>query len=532
MSGTASRRPRATTDAIPIGTAGAASSTVSSSGTTGATATVSQRLQQPQQQHDKSSKTMNHPTSNTPTSYSTQTHTESDHDRVSRQHHRRRHFNATFILSSPTLLFSKIILIVTIVLRICLFPLQKLVFYIFPPGVHDNIASSSVSKRSAKVFVEMFYSEYMKHQRQEEQRRDNLLQSSSDHYRPEDEVIHECPFVENGYMDTIRDIATSGQLHQQDADNYAPPPLLLIYLHAPLHEKVPYFVQHVLCNSRIMSLIHRYKNSGTLTCWGGSIHTADGAHASDTLQVTCFPFMALVRVQPSSSSSSHVGSGGINGSNSNSAVTPVSRNLELLFRMEGPVLQSIQPNALFVHLSNALVKYEAILSEQTMRRLQRQEEVRLREEQDREYREALEADQRRESEKQEQQRLKEEQEKKIREEQERITTQKLNRLENARKMLNRNGAGEPDPNDKSVVQARIRLVLPSGKRLDRRFRGNDTVDTLRSFLMLYLEENEIPIENFELSCNYPKKTLSNGDTTLESEGLCPQAVIMVQDLDA
>jgi FAS-associated factor 2 len=382
----------------------------------------------------------------------------------------------------------------------------------------------------------MFYSEYiLKHYQQQQhhqqQQQSSSSSSSSSHgdITSNEDFIDQCPFIENGYVDTIRDIASRGQLHQQNADLNPPPPLLLIYLHAPLHEKVPQFLNNVFCNPRIISLIHRYKNSGALTCWGGSIHTADGAHARDTLQVTCFPFLALVRVEPDRHSSSST----TNANQNDSANIRGSRNLELLFRMEGPALQSIQPNALFVHLSNALVKYEAILTEQTMRRLQRQEEVRLREEQDREYREALEADQRREREKQEQQRLKEEQERKIREEQERIAHEKQSRLENARRILNRNGEGEPsDGNDDSVVQARIRLVLPSGKRLERRFRGNDTIDVVRSFLILHFEENDIPIENFELSSNYPKKALTDGDKTLESEGLCPHAVIMVQDLDA
>jgi hypothetical protein len=56
---------------------------------------------------------------------------------------------------------------------------------------------------------------------------------------------------------------------------------------------------------------------------------------------------------------------------------------------------------------------------------------------------------------------------------------------------------------------------------------------MRAFLVLHFDENDdIGIENFQLSMNYPKKSLVDGEKTLESEGLCPQAVIMVQDLDA
>ena len=115
-----------------------------------------------------------------------------------------------------------------------------------------------------------------------------------------------------------------------------------------------------------------------------------------------------------------------------------------------------------------------------MRRLQRQEEVHLREEQDREYRQTLEEDQRRQREKLEEQERKEEEENKSKEEEEQAMNEKMNRLDNAREVLNRNGEGEPDPGDKSIATARVRLMLPSGKSVERRFRGNDTIDTMRN----------------------------------------------------
>jgi len=333
-----------------------------------------------------------------------------------------------------------------------------------------------------------------------------------------DASLLECPFIEKGYTNTVNDIANQGQMHNEDGDNNPSPPLLLIYLHSPLHGKVPQFVKNTLCNQRVLELMNQHSNCGTLACWGGSIHTADGAHAKDTLQVVSFPFLALVRVQPGRASSS----------SSSSSSSSNQRNLELLFRMEGPALQTINANSLHTHLSNALLKYQGILSEAAMRRIQRQDEVRLRDEQDREYRETLEEDQRREREKLEQKRLQEEEERKIRQEMENVQHEKESRLQNARDMLEE----EPDSSDKSIVQARIRLMLPSGKRVERSFRGNDTINVVRAFLILHFDESRTRIENFQLSSNYPKKALVDGDKTLESEGLCPQAVIMVQDLDS
>ncbi|GFH60372.1 hypothetical protein CTEN210_16848 [Chaetoceros tenuissimus] len=417
---------------------------------------------------------------------------------------RRRRFNPSLLLS-PTYLLHKIILVLNIVLTFLLFPVRKVVNLLLPPGEFDNLSQSAVSNGAAKAFIKSFTAEYITPLQKQ--------QSEDD-----DSESLECPFVEKGYTATVNDIANQGRLHEENGDENPPPPLLLIYVHSPLHGKVPSFLKKTFCNPRVLSLLNQHTNSGTLTCWGGSIHTADGANAMKTLQASSFPFLSLVRVESAR--------------NSNSDQTSVQRKVELLFRMEGPALQNISPNSLHSHLSNSLVKYQAILSEAAMKRLQRQEEIRLREEQDREYREALEADQRREREKLEQQRLKEEEERRMQEEIEKAETERLNKIDFAKRTLSMNGDEEPDPNDKSIKQARIRLMLPSGKRLDRRFRGDDTIDVVRSFLILHFHENDVGIENFQLSSNYPKKTLADGSKTLEEEDLCPQAVIMVQDLDA
>jgi len=85
--------------------------------------------------------------------------------------------------------------------------------------------------------------------------------------------------------------------------------------------------------------------------------------------------------------------------------------------------------------------------------------------------------------------------------------------------------------------ARLRLMLPSGQRLERKFKGTDKIEVVQAFLMVELDKRNIcegssTMENFQLHSNYPKKALTDLDRTLEEEGLCPQAVIMVQDLDA
>jgi len=74
--------------------------------------------------------------------------------------------------------------------------------------------------------------------------------------------------------------------------------------------------------------------------------------------------------------------------------------------------------------------------------------------------------------------------------------------------------------------------------MEQKFNVEDTIGTLRAFMLLYLDEKfkdgtlAKPIVNFDLCCNYPKKKLDQEELKLQDvDGLCPHAVIMVQDLD-
>ena len=64
--------------------------------------------------------------------------------------------------------------------------------------------------------------------------------------------------------------------------------------------------------------------------------------------------------------------------------------------------------------------------------------------------------------------------------------------------------------------ARIRLTLPNGRRIDRRFHADDTIE----------------VANFSLSTSFPKRTYDDPAVTLREGDLVPQAALMVQDLDS
>jgi len=177
-------------------------------------------------------------------------------------------------------------------------------------------------------------------------------------------------------------------------------------------------------------------------------------------------------------------------------------------------------------LSAHVLHYQTIIEEANARRRLREEEAALRAEQDREFQETLAADRRREEERLEQERLERE---RIVEEEEKARLEEAQRqsmLDQARQMV----PEEPQTGTPGV--ARLRLFLPSGSRVDRRFQATDRIAVIRAFIQIYFHEKEIAIQNFELSSNYPKKILDDDDASIEEALGALQAVIMVRDLDA
>jgi FAS-associated factor 2 len=195
--------------------------------------------------------------------------------------------------------------------------------------------------------------------------------------------------------------------------------------------------------------------------------------------------------------------------------------------MEGPSLTRTTSPTFQTYLQTALGAYQTQISAQMQSRLQRQEEVRLRQEQDSEYEAALEADRKRDVERAEEAARAAEEAERIAMEVEAVQNEKETILMEAQSLLEERG--EPQVGERCC---KIRLVLPTGQKLLRNFHPNDTVQVVRAFLIVYFEQQEVDISNFGLCMNYPKKDLVEEYVTLESEGLCPQAVIMVQDLDA
>jgi len=259
-------------------------------------------------------------------------------------------------------------------------------------------------------------------------------------------------------------------------------------------------------------LIYLLQQHQPLVC-GVSLHSPEGEFLSkQQFGVTEYPFLAVLGCRQATNNSR-------NGT------------VELLLKMEG---MPSSPQDLCTHLSFCMDRHSAQIAQAEARRIQREEEARLRQEQDREYQEALRLDRERE----EQQRNIQEQ---IRQDEERQKHEAVlksqaqqNKLLKAQALL---AAGEPPSTIPRMDVSNVRLTLPSGTRLQRRFRAEETVEHIRAYLILYFAENSSArIEQFSFSTNYPKRTFQDIDAdnqmTLREAGLVPQAVLMVQDLDA
>eukprot|EP00986_Skeletonema_menzelii_P018502 scaffold26649_cov123-Skeletonema_menzelii.AAC.1 len=423
------------------------------------------------------------------------------------------------LMNSPTIpnllyplrLLLKLPAILTILLRVAIWPLIKVLNIIFSPKEFDGVHNSVNADRAARAFVGLVRQQISVVRPVLTNSSTTAAASGDDGNVMEQYVEPSCPFTEKGYTATMEEITNSNN------SNNPHNPLLLLYLHSPLHSQGTKFIHNFLCHPQLLKLLNDNTENNVVKCFGASVHSADGQRLRDMMEVTSFPFMALLSVKSSSSA---------NNTNNNNI------SMELLLRLESTQLFTIQPSQITTYLNTAITRHAQIIAEETARRLQREEDARLREEQNREYQEALLADQMREMERNEQL----ERERREREEEEERTRVEMakeqSRLEDAKRILELSG-GEPAVGTKVGV-ARMRFTLPNGKKVDRRFHSSDTLEVLRAFLTLHFDETGVEIKNFGMSTSFPKKTFGEEDNklTLEEAGLAPQAVVMVQDLDA
>lgn len=379
--------------------------------------------------------------------------------------------------------------IITRLIKVVLWPVRYFSTLLFPSAELDGL-SSAVTAKCAQQFVSYLQA---------------IQQHRTKHTRENASSTISAASANNSTI-LVQDVwqASGFGALRQDALNQQS--LLVIYLHSPLHGAAKN-VANLLCHPEMLQFLQQ----DFVKAMGVSIHTAAGAQLQQLLQVTALPCLAVLHPQS-------------------------SRAMQLLLNAQGPALlellqiDSSHPNInrLIPLLRGAASQHMIVLAEQTARRLQREEEVELRRAQDEEYQAALRADQEREQRRQE--------ELKKAEEEARAAAE----LEFANQQAEEEAVAKAQSllRDEPVVGASntavIRFVLPTGMKLNRRFGSEETVAALKAFLFLHFRENGLPnVKNIGLSTNFPKKSYDeNDEQTLQQAGLSPQAVLMVQDLDA
>ncbi|CAM9239967.1 unnamed protein product [Discosporangium mesarthrocarpum] len=240
--------------------------------------------------------------------------------------------------------------------------------------------------------------------------------------------------------------------------------------------------------------------------WGASLFHMEGFAVGDLLGACAYPFVGLLLCKPN--------------------------EVQVVERVEGTPSTT---ETLLQRLTGAMARFQEQLDRVTRQQRERDEARRLRQEQDDEYRRGLEEDRRRKEEQEELQRTKarEEEEARQRQQEEAVSEalrekERLERLSSLRSQIRE----EPPPGPEAT---RVRLQLPNGSKVDRRFGKDEKVGQVRSFLNIHFESAGIPITNFSMSTNFPRKTYAQGQDdglTLVEAGLHPQSVLYVHDLDS
>ncbi|KAG5191758.1 hypothetical protein JKP88DRAFT_266399 [Tribonema minus] len=281
----------------------------------------------------------------------------------------------------------------------------------------------------------------------------------------------------------------------------SPPQFLLVYLHSPLHEDTPDF-----CKTLTSETMAEFMAQNFLA-WGGSVWHADAYSVSNQLGACTYPFMALLLCSPD--------------------------QVQVMERFEG----KLSCEAILERAGAAMARFQDQLDRARRAQAERDQARRLREEQDAEFHAALEADRRlhedRERERRDAQRAEAEAQRQV----ELAAAQEADEADRRAQRLRelRDGIGqEPPPGPQAT---RLRMQLPNGTKLDRRFAKDAPLRAVQDFLELHFLEAPpgARIARFSMNTNYPKRTYAGADdlaASLDAAGLHPQALLLILDLDA
>eukprot|EP00756_Hemistasia_phaeocysticola_P052664 Hpha_TRINITY_DN27934_c0_g1::TRINITY_DN27934_c0_g1_i1::g.44926::m.44926/K18726/FAF2, UBXD8; FAS-associated factor 2 len=290
------------------------------------------------------------------------------------------------------------------------------------------------------------------------------------------------PMRREGYDEALSAATASGRL-------------LVVYLHSRLHQDTEFFCSETLRNASVLRALSR-----NYFVWAADVASPEGDYlANSVFFASSFPYLAVVLPRQSQS--------------------------EVLVRVEGPIHATL----LAFELTQTADHVAPFLHRQRMQRQAAALREELRAEQDAAYQAAVEADRaaavRRAAEEvaaEQAAREEKEREARLQREREEEAAEEASVRERRRALL------PPPPTADDPSACRLRVHLPGGQAVERRFRRTDLVQVVHDFVCSHEDYNGSP---FSLSRVFPHQPLPLG-VTLQHAGLCPRAVVVASDASA
>lgn len=273
---------------------------------------------------------------------------------------------------------------------------------------------------------------------------------------------------------------------------------LLVYIHSPLHENSDRFCRQVLCSQSLSRFINQ-----NMVFWAGSVWDAEGYGLSTQLKASTYPFLSLLLCRS-------------------------NREVQVADRIQG----HIEERELIDRLQNVMGTLNPEVARLQQELNMREQATRLRTEQDREYQETMEADRKAREKKQQEAEQREREEEEARQKAELEDAIQMSEQLAKISAITRIRATLPPEPPADASAAVVRFQLPLGAKVGRRFKKDETVQTVLDFLTLHFEDTGANISRFAVSTNYPKRQLDDSAMTIEEAGLYPRGVLFVNDLNA
>ncbi|CAO3696648.1 unnamed protein product [Umbelopsis ramanniana] len=292
---------------------------------------------------------------------------------------------------------------------------------------------------------------------------------------------------------------------------------LMVVLQSDEHDDTPSFCRDTLTSEELITFV---RENNILT-WGGNVRETEGYQVSTTLQATTYPFIAVITLQ--------FPGGAVN-------ATP---KMTVVDRIEGVN----DATTVVRRLQSAKERYGPGLDRMRREKEEREMERSLRDEQDRAYRESLKADQEKERKAQ----MAREEAARAEEDAQRAQLEK-EELENKKQQykyyLCNQFNEEPDANHPGGV-TRLSFRLPDGSRVIRRFKADDTIETLYQFVEAYpiTQDPEVdtteytkPPSNythkfeFTIMTPYPRTVFQSSNNAIKDQSMLWPSATLVVDL--